>query len=120
MALKDWADGVLGNTPLSAARLNDRDSLIEALLMQYGADPENLFAGPITRNADGAPTSAVVKWPDGVTGTYSGTASTAFPGSIDAYTVTWAGAPTKTVTQPAVTRDATTGHITNRPAITVS
>ena len=125
MALKDWVDWSI-NTPLSAARMNARDELLEAALVQLARDPESLFAGAITRNADGAPTSAVVQWPEKengqpVTGTYSGTASVSFPGSISSYTITRiTNAGTITYTQPAVTRDATTGNITNRPPITVS
>ncbi len=123
--IRNWADGVLGNTPLSAARLNQLEDDLDAALVALARDPASLFGGAVTRNADGAPTSAVVKWPDKVSGayvdgTYSGTASTSFPGSIDSYTITRVGTPTKTYTQPAVTRDATTGLITNRPAITVS
>jgi len=79
-------------------------------------DPESLFVGTVTRDASGAPTSAAVVWPDGVAGAYAGTPSTAFLGSIDAYTITHG---TTTYTQPAVTRD-TNGNITNQPAITVS
>jgi hypothetical protein len=79
-------------------------------------DPESLFVGTVTRDANGAPTSAPVTWPDGTTGTYTGTPSATFPGSIDAYTIT-KGATT--YTQPAVTRDAS-GNITNQPAIVVS
>ena len=115
-----WNDGVLGNTPLSAARLTALEEDLEAALLQLARDPSQLFAGAVTHNADGAPTSAVVLWPDGVTGTYSGTASGTFPGSINAYTVTRVGTPTVTFTQPAVTRDGLTGLIINRPAITVS
>jgi len=76
-------------------------------------DPWALITGAVTYT-NGAPTSAAVVWPDGVTGTYTGTPSTAFPGSIDAYTITHG---TTTYTQPAVTRD-TNGNITNQPAIT--
>lgn len=120
MAKRNWADGVLGNTPLSAERLNQLEADLEASLLQLARDPESLFAGAVTNDAAGAPTSAVVKWPDGSDGVYNGTASTDFPGSIDSYTITRAGTPTLTYTQPAVTRDATTGAITNRPPITVS
>jgi len=77
-------------------------------------DPESLFVGTVTRDTNGAPTSAAVVWPDNVTGVYTGTPSSAFPGSIDAYTITHG---TTTYTQPAVTRDAS-GNITNQPAIT--
>lgn len=120
MAKRTWNDGVLGNTPLSAARLNQLEDDLDAALVALARDPESLFGGAVTRDANGAPTSAVVKWPDGVDGNYSGTASVSFPGSISAYTITRVGTPTKTYTQPAVTRDATTGLVTNRPPITVS
>ena len=120
MTKRNWADGVLGNTPLSAARLNQLEADLEAALLQLARDPESLFAGAVQYDTNGAPISAVVQWPDGVTGNYSGTASVNFPGSISAYTVTRVGSPTVTFTQPAVTRDATTGNITNRPPITVS
>ena len=75
--------------------------------------PEAMFTGTITYN-DGAPVAAAIVWPDGVTGTYAGTPSATFPGSIDSYTLTHG---TTTYTQPAVTRD-TAGNITNQPAIT--
>ena len=120
MAKRTWSDGVLGNTPLSAARLNQLETDLEAALLQLARDPESLFAGAVTYDGNGAPTSAVVAWPDGVTGTYAGTASVSFPGSVSAYTITRAGSPTVTFTQPAVTRDATTGNVTNRPPIIVS
>ena len=119
MALKDWLDGVLGNTPLTAARLNQRDALIEASLLQLAADPSLLFTGAVTNDGNGAPVSASVTWPDGAAGVYSGTPSGAFPGAIDAYTITRTGAPTVTYTQPAVTRDQF-GTITSRPPITAA
>lgn len=119
MALNDWADGVLGNTPLTAARLNERDGLISAALVQFAADPSLMFSGTVTNDANGAPISAAVKWPDGATGVYSGTPSTTWPGAINSYTITKVGVPTKTYTQPAVTRDGN-GYVTNRPPMTVS
>lgn len=120
MALKDWANGASGGTPLDATRLNERDTKLEQALFQLARDPSQLFAGAVTNDANGAAISAVVAWPDGVTGTYAGTASVNFPGSVSAYTITRAGSPTVTFTQPAVTRDATTGAVTNRPPIVVS
>lgn len=96
-----------------------RDGLLASALMQLAADPSLLFAGAITRDGDGAPTSASVKWPDGSVGVYSGTPSGSWPGAISAYTITKAGTPTLTFTQASVTRDAE-GNVTNRPAITVS
>lgn len=81
---------------------------------QLARDPSALFVGPITLT-NGAPTAAAVIWPDGTEGNYTGTPSAIFPGSIDAYTITYG--TTRTYTQPAVTRDAA-GTITNQPAIT--
>lgn len=120
MPKRPWNDGVLGNTPLSAARLNALEDDLDAALVQLARDPVQLFSGSVTNDVDGAPVSASVLWPDGVTGTYAGTASTEFPGAVDAYTVTRTGAPVLTYTQPSVTRDPVTGYITNRPPITVS
>ena len=120
MPKRTWADGQIGNTPLNAARLNALEADLEAALLALARDPSQLFAGSVTNDANGAPTSANVTWPDGTTGVYSGTPSTSFPGVITSYTVTYAGTPTKTFTQPAITRDATTGAITNRPAITIT
>lgn len=120
MPRRVWADGVLGNTPLSAARLESLEDDLEAALLQLARDPESLFAGYITRDTDGAPISAVVEWPDGVTGTYSGVASVQFPGSVNRYTITRAGSPTVTYTQPTVTRDGVTGQVVNRPPIEIS
>ncbi|QFG09572.1 hypothetical protein HYQ00_gp28 [Arthrobacter phage TripleJ] len=119
MPKRNWVDGVLGNTPLNAARLNDLEEDLEAALLQLARDPSQLFTGTVTRDGDGAATSATIEWPDGVAGIYSGTASSEFPGAIDAYTLTRTGSPVLTFTQPAVTRDAA-GNVTNRPPITVS
>lgn len=118
MSKRNWMNNSPA-TPLDAVRLNDLEEDLEAALVQLAADPSALFAGAVTRDANGAPTSAVVAWPRGITGTYSGTASVTHPGTINSYTITRVGTPTKTYTQPAVTRDAS-GYITNRPAITVT
>lgn len=98
-------------------------SLSVALSGTYAGDAElaalldPLIVGVITRDANGAATSAGVVWPDGTAGVYTATTvSTAFPGAVDAYTVT---KPPLTYTQSAVTRDAN-GAVTNRPAITVA
>jgi hypothetical protein len=119
MPKRNWVDGPLGNTPLKAAALNALEADLEAALLQLARDPSQLFSGAVTRDAAGAATSATVEWPDGVSGTYSGTASADFPGAVDSYTVTRTGTPVLTFTQPAVTRDAA-GYVTNRPPITVS
>jgi hypothetical protein len=75
-----------------------------------------------TRDANEAITTASVVWPDGSTGTFTtDTASTAFPGAIDAYHVTYipASGPTKTIAQTAVTRDGA-GAVTAQPGLVVS
>ncbi|MFI7169530.1 hypothetical protein [Rhodococcoides fascians] len=81
--------------------------------------PDALIAGAITRNSDGAATSAPVVWPDGTAGTYTGTPSSTFPGAIDSYAITYGSPATKTYTQPAVARNAA-GAPTAVPAIVVS
>jgi hypothetical protein len=76
----------------------------------------------ITRDANEAITTASVIWPDGSTGTFTtDTASTSFPGAVDAYHITYVpvSGPTKTITQPAVTRDAA-GAVIAQPALTIA
>lgn len=95
--------------------------LVSSANTQLAASPDSMIVGAITRDANGAAISAGVIWPDGATGTYTATTvSAAFPGAVDAYTITHVlNALTLTYTQPAVTRDAN-GVVTNRPAITVA
>lgn len=119
MGKRNWKNGQLGGTPLDEANLNDLEDDLEAALLALARVPEALFSGAVTVNADGAPTSANVQWPDGVAGVFSGAASDDFPGAIDSYTITRATTPTRTYTQPAVTRNAA-GAITNRPPILTS
>ena len=119
MPKRKWRNGALGGTPIDETNLNALEEDLETALVQLARDPAQLFTGAVTNDANGAPVSASVIWPDGVTGTYSGTASATFPGAVDAYTVTRTGTPVLTYTQPAVTRDEN-GYVTNRPAMTVS
>ena len=120
MQKRTWFnDGQAVKTPLEAGALNAVEQDLWGALMQSAADPSMLFAGSVVRTAAGAPVSATITWPDGVTGTYSGTASVDFPGAIDAYTLTRAAEPFVTFTQPAVTRTAR-GAVSNRPPITIS
>lgn len=74
-----------------------------------------------TRDANEAIVTASIVWPDGATGVFTtDVASTAFPGAIDAWHATHVLLGiTKTVTQPAVTRD-TNGAVTAQPAITIA
>lgn len=79
-----------------------------------------LIVGAITRDTNEAATSAGVVWPDGTVGTYTAlVVSSAFPGAVDSYRVTYGSPATRTYTQPTVTRDAS-GAVTTRPAITVA
>lgn len=114
-----WKNGLLGNTPLEEDALNSLEADLGASLLQLAANPSMLFSGAVTRDSDGAPISASLRWPDGTVGVYSGTASTEFPGAIDSYTVTYAATPTITVTQPAVTRNVD-GEVTNSPALIIT
>lgn len=114
-----WKRGVLGNTPLDEPPLNGLEQDLALALVQLAREPSQLFAGDVSPDDYGAPLSAVLAWPDGVAGVFSGTPSADFPGALDGWTVTRVGAPTVTFTQPTVTRNAS-GHITNRPPITMT
>lgn len=72
----------------------------------------------VTYNGNGAVTTASVVWPDGGSGTYTAdTQSSTFLGATDAFHVTYVnGAVSKTITQTAVTRDAS-GRVTAQPAL---
>lgn len=118
-------DGATAYTSLPSRQSGTYGPIVgsAAWLKMHSADPENLFVGVITRGTGGAPTSAPVVWPDGTTGTFAGTPSTSAlaMGALDSYTLTYVGAAvTKTITQPAVTRNANTGEVTTRPERTVA
>jgi hypothetical protein len=104
------------STPsLAVTSFNGKTGAVDDYLT-LARTPELLIVGTITYT-NGAPTSAAVAWPDGTAGVFTGTTSNAFPGSLDAYTITYG--TTRTYTQPTVTRD-TSGNITNQPAIVLS
>lgn len=116
-----------GNDASVADKVNNGSATRAALLTfaaklkVWAANPDNLIFGAITRNSNGAATSAPVSWPDGTVGTYTAdTLSTAFPGAVDGYHITYGSPVAMTVTQPTVTRDSTTGAVTNRPALVVT
>lgn len=101
---------------LAVTSINGATGAVDTYL-QLARTPEVLISGAITRDANGAPISAGVVWPDGTAGTFTGTPSVSFPGSLDSYTITYG--TTRTYTQPTVTRDGN-GTITNQPAIVLS
>ena len=71
------------------------------------------------RDANSAIITASIVWPDDTAGVFTtDIASTDFPGAIDAWHATYAGTPSKLITQTAVTRDAN-GAVTAQPAITI-
>lgn len=72
----------------------------------------------LTYDANGVLASATGTWPDGSAGTFTATAVNVSFLAVDAYTLTHA-ASSKTVTQAAVTRNAS-GDITAQPALTVA
>ena len=92
-----------------------------AAYKQFARNPDTLIAGAVTRDSNGAATSAPVVWPDGTPGTYTALVlSSAFPGAVDSYKITYGSPVTLTFTQPTVTRDSTSGAVTLCPAIGVS
>ena len=90
----------------------------DAWLKAFAADPSEIFTGTRTLDANGIITSSPVTWPNGIAGVFTATTVNATFKCVDAYTVTYVGGTTKTVTQAAVTRNAS-GDITVRPALTV-
>ena len=106
---------VLTAPSATVTSLNGKTGAVDTYLVD-AKNPEDLWTGTRTLDANGAVISSAVLWGDGITGTYTGTPSATFPGTIDSYTITRG---TVTYTQPAVTRDSA-GNITNQPAITVS
>lgn len=119
------ADGSIAKAKLATAVQTSLDkadaaAATYAQFKELARTPELLIAGAITRDANGAATTAPVVWPDGTVGTYTAdTLSATFLGAVDAYHISYGSPVTKTYTQPAITRDAN-GIITNLPAITVS
>jgi hypothetical protein len=112
--------GVAGYIATPGSATNSALSAQIAQLKVWARNLDQLIVGAITRDGNGAATSAPVKWPDGSPGTYTATTvSTAFPGAVDAYTVTYGSPVTRTITQPAVTREPN-GAVTNLPELTVA
>ncbi|WP_213572474.1 hypothetical protein [Rhodococcus sp. USK13] len=121
VTLDDATDTVIASN-VSDAESDTRAALdaTYATHANLARNPDLLIVGTVTRNGNGAATSAPVVWPDGSPGTYTATTlSTAFPGAVDAYTITYGSPVTRTYTQPAVTRNAA-GAATAVPAIVVS
>lgn len=91
----------------------------DAFLRAFGATPDTMLTGTRSLNADDVVTTSPVTWPDGTAGVFTATSINATFKCVDAYTVTYVGSTTKTVTQAAMTRNAN-GEITVRPPLTIS
>lgn len=64
-----WADpAVAGDTAAADGLVRPDGPGTDVWLAFYGASPDALISGAITRNANGAATSAPVLWPDGSPG----------------------------------------------------
>lgn len=118
--LADVPDKAAARNNLDLGTMATKNAADFAKLVNLARNPDLIIVGAITRNSNGAATSAAVVWPDGTPGTYTAdTLSSAFPGAVDSYHVTYGSPVTMTFTQPAVTRDST-GAVTALPAIVVS
>lgn len=76
----------------------------------------------VTRDSNDAIVTAAVTWPNGQSGVFTTiTASTTFPGAIDAYSITYTfgNGGVKTVTQPLISRDSN-GAVAVQPALVLS
>lgn len=88
-------------------------------LRVFAKDYEVLLSGTITRDANNVVTTSGVVWPDGTTGVFTATSINSIFKCVDAYTVTYVGGTTKTVTQSAVTRNAA-GYVITYPVATIA
>lgn len=103
----------IGGLVTSSTDVTGGNRFIESLVR----NPDAIIEGGITRNADGAVTSADVVFPDGNTGTYTALVlSSDFPGAVDSYSITYGD---QTYTQPTVTRNAD-GAVIDRPELEVA
>lgn len=91
----------------------------DSWLKIFAKDFELLLSGTITRDANNVVTTSGVVWPDGTTGVFTATTVNATFKCVDAYTITYVGGTTRTVTQSAVTRNAA-GYVTTYPVATVA
>lgn len=117
LMLTDASDGSTEFSNIDGALLASGNDLLTSLLIGWAAG-ESYTITSATRDANDVITSATVRWPDGSVGTFTATTINSEFDAIDAYTVTHT-ASGKTVTQTAVTRNAT-GAVTAQPTITVS
>mgnify|MGYP000952076949 CR=1 FL=1 len=131
--LSDEVMMALGSTPEAVALINQAvldaqnsannaenyyNSLIASSLKAW-AYSESFALISATRNADNVITSANIKWPDGTSGVFTSTTINSTFNTIDAWSATYLGSTTKTITQSAVTRNLN-GAVTAQPEITIA
>lgn len=123
----DIATGAAANAAIVNSPLGQLDDAITDLhggsgvlddTLKEWAEGEDYELTAITRDADGVPTTATVKWPDGSGGTFTTVTKNSTWLAVDAYTISHTSS-SKTVTQTAVTRDSD-GNITAKPALSVA
>lgn len=92
------------------------------LLSWADYDDEKYTLSNVVRDSNDALVSATVTWPNGATGTFTTDSfNSAFPGAIDAFHITYVPqfGPSRTLTQPLVTRDVD-GKVIMLPPIQVT
>lgn len=73
-----------------------------------------------TIDGDEIVSTATVRWPDGTPGVYTATVKNTTFKAVDAYTLTYAGTPARTITQAAMTRHTGNGIPTVKPPLTIA
>lgn len=111
-----------GDQPTEAQFADLIDSAVNVLddvdpQLKEWTEGEDYELTAATYDADNVITTATVKWPDASGGTFTTVTKDATWLAINAYTITHTVA-SKTVTQDAVTRDAS-GNVTVKPALMV-
>lgn len=103
----------------SIIELDLKASSVGVQLMEWGL-VQSFQVISATRDSNSTIITANIRWPDGTLGVFTtDVASVDFPGAIDAWHATYLGSPTKTITQPLVTRDVD-GAVIAKPAITIT
>ena len=95
---------------------------VAALTLKAWTEAEAYEITAVTYDSDGVPATATVKWPDGSAGVWTLTPTTGKNATwlaVDGYSITHITSG-KTVTQGTVTRDANSGQVTAKPALTVA
>ncbi len=74
----------------------------------------------VSESATGFPLITNVVWPDGSAGVLTAVEDDVWEGARKSWVVTYGSSAAKTLTQPAMTRNAEDGRVTNKPAIIIT